>query len=35
LRNDGDQLPRFSGWVLMSREENWTYGVIEEDKSKL
>jgi hypothetical protein len=22
LRNDGDQLPRFSGRVLMSREEN-------------
>jgi hypothetical protein len=35
LRNDGDQLPRFSGWVLMSCEENWTYGVVEEDKLKL
>jgi hypothetical protein len=22
LRNNGDQLPKFSGWVLMSREEN-------------
>jgi hypothetical protein len=32
LCNDGDQLPRFSGWVLMSREENWTYGVVEDDK---
>jgi hypothetical protein len=35
LRNDGDQLSRFSGWVLMSREGNWTYGIIEEDKPKL
>jgi hypothetical protein len=35
LRNDGDQLLRFSGRVLMSREENWTYGVVEEDKPKL
>jgi hypothetical protein len=35
LRNDSDQLPRFSGRVLMSREENWTYGVVEEDKLKL
>jgi hypothetical protein len=35
LRNDGDQLPKFSGRVLMSREENWTYDVIEDDKPKL
>jgi hypothetical protein len=35
LRNDGDQLPKFSGRVLMSREENWTYGVVEDDKLKL
>jgi hypothetical protein len=35
LRNDGNQLPRFSGRVLMSHEENWTYGVVEEDKPKL
>jgi hypothetical protein len=35
LRNDDDRLLRFSGWVLMSREDNWTYGVIEEDKPKL
>jgi hypothetical protein len=35
MRNDDNQLPRFSGRVLMSREENWTYGVIEEDKLKL
>jgi hypothetical protein len=25
----------FSGQVLMSREDNWTYGVIEEEKPKL
>jgi hypothetical protein len=35
LRNDGDQLPKFSGRVLMSREENWMYGVVEDDKPKL
>jgi hypothetical protein len=35
LRNDGDQLPRYSGGVLMAREENWTYGVVEDDKPKL
>jgi ribosome modulation factor len=35
LRNDDDQLSRFSGRVLMSREENWSYGIIEEDKPKL
>jgi hypothetical protein len=35
LHNDSDQLPMFSGRVLMSREENWTYGVVEEDKPKL
>jgi hypothetical protein len=35
LRNDSDQLPRFSSQVLMSREENWTYGVVEEDNPKL
>jgi hypothetical protein len=35
LRNDGDQLPKFFGRVLMSREENWTYDVIEDDKPKL
>jgi hypothetical protein len=28
LHNDGDQLPRYSGRVLMAREENWTYGVV-------
>jgi hypothetical protein len=35
LRNDDDRLPRFSGRVQMSREDNWTYGVIEEEKPKL
>jgi hypothetical protein len=35
LRNDDDQLPRFSGRVLMSREENWMYNIVEEDKPKL
>jgi hypothetical protein len=35
LCNDGDQLPRFSDQVLMSCKENWTYGVVEEDKPKL
>jgi hypothetical protein len=35
LCNDGDQLPRFFGRVLMSREENWTYSVVEDDKPKL
>jgi hypothetical protein len=31
LRNDDGHLPRFSSQVLMSRKENWVYGVIEED----
>jgi hypothetical protein len=35
LHNDDDQLSRFFGWVLMSREENWTYGVVEDEKPKL
>jgi hypothetical protein len=35
LRNDDGRLPRFSGQVLMSRKEYWSYGVIEEDKPKL
>jgi hypothetical protein len=25
----------FSDRVLMSREDNWTYGVVEEEKPKL
>jgi hypothetical protein len=35
LRNNDDHLLRFSSLVLMSRKENWSYGVIEEDKPKL
>jgi hypothetical protein len=35
LHNDDDRVPRFSGRVLMSREDNCTYGVVEEDKPKL
>jgi hypothetical protein len=35
LCNDDDQLPRFSGRVLMSRKENWSYGIVKEDKPKL
>jgi hypothetical protein len=35
LCNDDDRLPKFSGWVLMSSEDNWTYGTIEEEKPKL
>jgi hypothetical protein len=35
LRNDDDRLPKFSGRVLMSHEDNWTYSVIEEEKPKL
>jgi hypothetical protein len=29
LRNDGDQLPRYSDRVLVAQEENWGYGVVE------
>jgi hypothetical protein len=35
LHNDGDQLPRYSGRVLVAREENWSYGVVEDEKPKL
>jgi hypothetical protein len=35
LRNDDDRLLKFSGRVLMTREDNWTYGVIKEEKPKL
>jgi hypothetical protein len=35
LCNDGDQLPKYSGRVLMAREENWTYDIVEDDKPKL
>jgi hypothetical protein len=35
LRNDGDQLQRYFGQVLVAREENWGYGVVEDEKPKL
>jgi hypothetical protein len=35
LRNDDDHLPKFLGRVLMSHEDNWSYGVVEEEKPKL
>jgi hypothetical protein len=35
LCNDDDQLPRYCSRVLMAREENWTYDVVEDDKPKL
>jgi hypothetical protein len=35
LCNDDDHLSKFSGWVLMSREDNWLYGIVEEEKLKL
>jgi hypothetical protein len=28
-------MPKYSDRVLMAREENWTYGVMEDDKLKL
>jgi hypothetical protein len=35
LCNDDDRLPKFSDQVLMSRKDNWSYGVVVEDKPKL
>jgi hypothetical protein len=35
LRNDDDRLPRFFSRVLMSRKDNWTYDIVEEEKPKL
>jgi hypothetical protein len=35
LRNDESQLPRYTGWVLVAREENWSYGVAEAEKPPL
>jgi hypothetical protein len=35
LCNDDDHLPKFSSQVLMSRKDNWSYGIVEEDKPKL
>jgi hypothetical protein len=35
LCNDDGHLPSFSGEVLMSWKENWSYDIIEEEKPKL
>jgi hypothetical protein len=35
LCNDDDRLLKFSSRVLMSRKNNWSYGVVEEEKPKL
>jgi hypothetical protein len=35
LHNNNDHLSKFSGWVLLLREDNWSYGVVEEEKPKL
>jgi hypothetical protein len=35
LRNDENQLPRYTGHVLTAREDFWTYGVPEAEKSRL
>jgi hypothetical protein len=35
LRNDDDHLPKFSNRVLMSRRDNLSYGVVEDNKPKL
>jgi hypothetical protein len=35
LRNDENQLPRYTGRVLSAREDNWVYGVSEAEKPRL
>jgi hypothetical protein len=35
LRNDENQLPRYTGRVLTAREDRWTYGVSEAEKPRL
>jgi hypothetical protein len=35
LRNDDGRLSSFSGEVLMSWKENWSYDVVKEEKPKL
>jgi hypothetical protein len=35
LRNDENQLPRYTGRVLTAREDRWTYGVPKAEKSCL
>jgi hypothetical protein len=35
LRNDENQLPRYTGRVLTAREHNWMYGVPDVEKPRL
>jgi hypothetical protein len=35
LRNDENQLPRYTDRVLTAREDRWTYGVPEAEKPRL
>jgi hypothetical protein len=35
LHNDDDRLLKFSGQVLMSREDIWSYGIVKDEKPKL
>jgi hypothetical protein len=35
LRNDENQLPRYTGRVLTAREDRWTYGVPDAEKPRL
>jgi hypothetical protein len=35
LRNDESQLPKYTGRVLVAREENWWYDVAEAKKPRL
>jgi hypothetical protein len=32
LRNDESQLPRYTGRVLVAREENWAYNIVDVEK---
>jgi hypothetical protein len=34
-RNDDDHLLKFSGRVMMSRKDNWSYDIVEVEKPKL
>jgi hypothetical protein len=35
LRIDESQLPRYTDQVLVAREENWAYGVVDVEKPRL
>jgi hypothetical protein len=35
MHNDDDRLPKFSSQVLMSHKDNWSYGIVEEEKPKM